>query len=133
MNDAAQPASTETGVTSSTNAEPVPKTSIAAKPRSTAHLFFAALGNPLRWEMVKMLADGRAMSATEVARVLKRDFDGISKHLRVLRSAGVVRSRPGDDQRVVVFEIPEANRPEPGVLVYGFIRLTLSDHSQSPP
>lgn len=80
-----------------------------------------------------MLADGRAMSATEVAGVLKRDFDGISKHLRVLRSAGVVRSRPGDDQRVVVFEIPEANRPKPGVLVYGFIRLTLSDHSQSPP
>ena len=72
------------------------------------------------------------MSATDAARILKRDFDGVSKHLRVLRAAGVVHSRAGDDQRVVVFEIPEANRPEPGVLVYGFIRLSLSGDSQSP-
>ncbi len=73
-----------------------------------------------------MLADGRAMSATDVAGILKRDFDGISKHLRILRAAGVVRSRPGEDRRVAAFEIAEANRPEPGVLVYGFICLSLA-------
>ena len=79
-----------------------------------------------------MLADGRAMSATDVAAILKRDFDGVSKHLRILRAAGVVRSQPGADRRVLAFDIPEANRPEPGVLVYGFIRLTVSGNSQSP-
>lgn len=132
MNDASQPASTATEVTASSDAAPVPKTEAAAKPRSTAHLFFAALGNPLRWEMVKMLANGRAMSATEMAGILKRDFDGVSKHLRILRAAGVVRSQPGVDRRVLAFDIPEVSRPEPGVLVYGFIRLTLSGNSQSP-
>jgi len=48
---------------------------------------FAALGNPLRWSIYQMLAGGRAMSASEVAAVVKRDFDGVSKHLRVMRAA----------------------------------------------
>lgn len=77
-----------------------------------------------------MLADGRAMSATDVARVLKRDFDGISKHLRVLRQAGAVHSqRAEQDQRVELFYIPQESRPQPGVLKYGFIRLELSPGS----
>lgn len=92
---------------------------------STAPGFFAALGNPLRWQMIKMLADGRALSATDVARVLKRDFDGVSKHLRLLRRAGVVQSRRGTDRRLELFFIPEANRPEPGILVWGFVRLDI--------
>lgn len=81
--------------------------------------FFAALGNPLRWEMVKMLSSGRAMSATEVAAALHRDFDGVSKHLRVLREAGVLRSRAGEDKRLALFFIPEASRRLDGVLDYG--------------
>lgn len=75
--------------------------------------------------MIKMLADGRALSATDVARVLKRDFDGVSKHLRLLRRAGVVQSRRGTDRRLELFFIPEANRPEPGILVWGFVRLDI--------
>ncbi len=89
--------------------------------------FFAALGNVQRWQMVKILADGRAMSATMVGKVLKRDFDMVSKHLRVLRRAGVVRSQRGEDRRVELFYIDATNRPEPGVLVWGSVRLTISD------
>ena len=88
--------------------------------------FFAALGNVQRWQMVRILADGRAMSATMVGKVLKRDFDMVSKHLRVLRRAGVVRSQRGEDRRVELFYIDAANRPEPGVLEWGSVRLTVS-------
>lgn len=94
-------------------------------PPSNAPRFFAALGNPLRWEMVKLLVKHGPMSATQVAGLLKRDFDGVSKHLRVLREAGVVRSVAGEDRRLVFFAIPAVNQPEPGLLDYGTVRLDL--------
>ena len=87
--------------------------------------FFAALGNEQRWEMVRKLADGRAMSATHMAKALKRDADMVSKHLRVLGRAGLVRSQRGDDERMKLFYIPAENRLEPGVLVWGIVRVDL--------
>lgn len=91
-------------------------------PAVTARLF-AALGNEQRWEMVRKLADGRAMSATHMAKALKRDADMVSKHLRILRRAGVVRSQRGKDERMKLFYIPVENRPEPGVLAWGSVRV----------
>jgi predicted transcriptional regulator len=70
-----------------------------------------------------MLAGGQALSASQVASALKRDFDGVSKHLRLLRAAGVVASRPGEDQRFELYYIPAAYRPQPGVVDYGFCLL----------
>lgn len=84
--------------------------------------FFAALGSPIRWALVKLMADGRELSATEAAGALDRDFDGIRKHLQILNAAGVIGSRTGADRRVVVYFVPAVNRPEPGVLDYGFCR-----------
>jgi DNA-binding transcriptional ArsR family regulator len=83
----------------------------------------SALGNPVRWQAVKRLAGGAALSASQVASALKRDFDGVSKHLRVLRAAGVVASRPGEDQRFELYYIPATFRPQPGVVDYGFCLL----------
>lgn len=57
--------------------------------------------------------------------MLKRDFDGVSKHLRVMRTAGVVRVIQGEDRRVLFFGIPAVNQPEPGLLDYGMVRLDL--------
>jgi DNA-binding transcriptional ArsR family regulator len=102
-----------------------PGRAFAAEQPSTAPRFFAALGNPWRWKMVKMLADGRALTATDVAGVLKRDFDGVSKHLRILRAAGVVQSRRGKDRRLELFFIPQSNRPEAGILEWGMVRLDI--------
>jgi hypothetical protein len=82
--------------------------------------FFSALGNPLRWQMVKMLADGSALSASQFASALKRDFDGVSKHLRILREAGVLAWRAGEDRRLALYHIPEAARRVDGALDYGF-------------
>ena len=106
---------------------------VAVSPPSNAPRFFAALGNPLRWEMVKMLVKQGPMCATQVAAVLKRDFDGVSKHLRVLRQGGVVQSVPGQDRRLAFFRIPPANQPEPGLLDYGLLRIDLRSTSTPEP
>lgn len=86
---------------------------------------FAALGNPLRWCIYQMLVDGRALSASEVAAVVKRDFDGVSKHLRVMRAAGVLASKRGEDRRLELYYIPETIRRADGVADLGFCVIRL--------
>lgn len=82
--------------------------------------------------MVKQIMERGPMCATQVAGLLKRDFDGVSKHLRVLREAGVVRSVAGEDKRLAFFAIPAVNQPEPGVLDYGTVRLDLRAPAPTP-
>ncbi|MEQ1752180.1 MAG: hypothetical protein ABL974_22355, partial [Prosthecobacter sp.] len=72
-------------------------------------------------------------TATDLASVMKRDFDGISKHLRVLRRGGVVQAMSGKDRRLIYFYIPKANQPEPGVLDYGKVRLDLREAAPTEP
>ncbi len=91
-----------------------------AKPAPNPADFFAALGNPLRWEMVKMMAGGKAVSASDVAEALGRNFDGVSKHLKVLLEAGVVEMSLGEDRRFWMYSIPASVRRADGVLDYGF-------------
>jgi DNA-binding transcriptional ArsR family regulator len=95
--------------------------------------FFSALGNPLRWAMVKLIMQRGPQTATDLAALLKRDFDGISKHLRVLRAGGVVQAMSGQDRRLIYFYIPKANQPEPGVLDYGKVRLDFRDPTPAEP
>jgi hypothetical protein len=63
--------------------------------------FFAALGYPLRWEMMKMLVKHGPLCALRSAVMLRRDFDGVSKHLRVWSAGGVVKGLPGKDRRQI--------------------------------
>ncbi len=86
---------------------------------------FAALGNPLRWEILKMLADGRGLSASQVAAAVKRDFDGVSKHLRIMRAAGVLTSKRGEDRRLEMYSIPESILRADGVVDLGFCAIRL--------
>ena len=67
-----------------------------------------------------MMAGGRMICARDCARALGREFDGVSKHLRLLREAGVVRSQPGQNRRFELYYIPETIRRADGVLDYGF-------------
>ncbi|MCB1209157.1 MAG: winged helix-turn-helix transcriptional regulator [Verrucomicrobiales bacterium] len=99
----------------------------------SAAKFFAALGNPLRWVMVKLITQRGPQTATDLATALKRDFDGVSKHLRVLSRGGVVQAMRGDDRRQIYFYIPKANQQEPGVLDYGKVRLDLRDPAPAEP
>ena len=95
---------------------------------------FFALGHAVRWQAVRMMANGEAVSASDVARSLGRDFDGVSKHLRVLREAGVAASKSAEhDGRLELFYIPESFRPQPGVVDYGFCRLTFPGGAELVP
>jgi DNA-binding transcriptional ArsR family regulator len=120
--------STSTSSTESTAGTLTPAASPAARvvsPPPNAPSFFAALGNPLRWQMLKLMVQHGPLCASQMATMLKRDFDGVSKHLRVMRTAGVVRAIPGDDRRLLFFSIPTVNQPEAGLLDYGTVRLDL--------
>lgn len=90
-----------------------------------AHLIHSGAGEPA--EVADAEADGAARTAVRVSTGddAKRDFDGVSKHLRVMRTAGVVRATPGEDRRLLFFAIPVVNQPEPGLLDYGTVRLDL--------
>jgi DNA-binding transcriptional ArsR family regulator len=92
---------------------------------STPDRVFAALGNPVRWQIVLRLAGGQALAATSVAQEFGRDFDGISKHLRLLRAAGILASRRGDDRRVELYFIPEVFLKNPGQLDLGSCVISL--------
>jgi predicted transcriptional regulator len=75
--------------------------------------------------MVRLLADGRALSVSEIAAALGLDRDVTAKQLKVLCKAGVVASRDGEDRRQTVYTIPAARRPTPNVLDFGFCVLHL--------
>jgi predicted transcriptional regulator len=86
---------------------------------------FEALGSKVRWPIIQLLADGKPRTATDVAAVLGRDFDGVSKHLRLLRTIGLVDWCVGQDRRLLFFSIPEKYRRQPGLLDYGVCTVRL--------
>jgi len=67
---------------------------------------FEALADPTRRRIVELLAEGER-SAGELAGEFRLTRPGVSKHLRVLREAGVVDVR-GDAQRRIYRLEPEA-------------------------
>ena len=63
-------------------------------------LVFAALGDATRWELVSRLCDGRPRSITQLADGHCLTRQAVTKHLRVLERAGIVRSsRVGRESR----------------------------------
>ncbi len=78
-----------------------------------------ALGDPLRWKIIRELADGSAMTVLDLARRLKRDANLVSKHMRPLRLSGAVTIREiaGEDRRKSHYEVPAWTREgvAPGV------------------
>ena len=84
----------------------------------------AALGHTVRWEAVKLMVQDGSVTAAHLAGLLGRDYDGVSKHLRILRAARVAFSRRDtEDARKEAYYIPDAFRPEPGIVDFGFARL----------
>ena len=54
---------------------------------------FAALGDATRLKLVGRLVDGRARSIAQLADGLDLTRQGVTKHLRVLQRAGIVKAR----------------------------------------
>ena len=70
---------------------------LAARPRSRARRFdpavvFAALGDPTRLSLVRRLSAGTPMSIARLTEGSALTRQAVTKHLRVLETAGVVRS-----------------------------------------
>jgi len=48
-----------------------------------------AISNPARWNLLRELASGDQLMVTELAERLGQSFDATSKHMTVLRKAGI--------------------------------------------
>ena len=67
-----------------------------------------ALGDPTRLMLAVALADGHELCVCDLAWVAERSENLVSHHMRVLRSAGLVRSRR--DGKMVMYAVTEAGR-----------------------
>ena len=60
------------------------------KYRQKPDVVFSALGNPVRRQMVELLARQTELSVTDIARPFHLSLPGALKHVRVLESASLV-------------------------------------------
>jgi DNA-binding transcriptional ArsR family regulator len=65
---------------------------------------FAALGDATRLSLLSRLRDGRPRSIVQLTEGLGLTRQGVSKHLRVLERAGMVRSERSGRESRFVFE-----------------------------
>ena len=88
---------------------------------------FSLLRNPIRLKLLKLLADGRLLTASEAASLLHRDIDIIIKHLGLLKSAGLLEWKAGeDDARFLHYYLRAVFRSEADVLNFGFCTIQFS-------
>ena len=91
----------------------------------------SAARDPARLDLLRILADGTPRSVSDLAARLGRAEDNISKHLRVLRNARMIRPvRPqGSDGRMQFYELPGLFRARDGAgkaaLDFGVVVLRL--------
>ena len=93
---------------------------VAGLPKLDPVAVHFALGSSVRWPILKLLADGRAMSITECAAVAGCTRENMGKQMLVLLNAGVVDCHYGADRRQSIYSIPARRRIAPGVVDYGF-------------
>jgi DNA-binding transcriptional ArsR family regulator len=67
-----------------------------------------ALGDPTRLMLAAALADGDELCVCDLSWIAERAENLVSHHLRVLRSAGLARSRR--DGRMVMYSLTERGR-----------------------
>jgi DNA-binding transcriptional ArsR family regulator len=74
------------------------------------------VGDPLRLEIVRLLADGRPRTCSELERVFGLPASTGSYHLRLLREAGVTRTRANGTQRVISLRRDDLEGRFPGLV-----------------
>ena len=105
--------------------QPLAESWIGVLPPMRKLQVMAALSNSTRFRMVVELLDGRPRTITQLARVVRRDPDLISKHLQHLRAAGVLVVQQGVDRRCNFFYLPAAFRTTPGRLDFGCVSVAV--------
>ncbi len=89
-------------------------------PTLNVGLLVKALGDPLRWAIVRELSSGEPRMVNEIAAALGRPPTLISKHLLWLRKAGAVATGRGR-----LYSIPPRFVPSPGDGVVDFGHVVL--------
>ena|SRR5215210_2529975 len=74
------------------------------------------LGDPLRLEIVRLLADGRERDCGELSEVLDIPASTGSYHLRLLREAGVTRTRAEGVHRFIGLRRDDLEERFPGLV-----------------
>jgi DNA-binding transcriptional ArsR family regulator len=74
------------------------------------------VGDPLRLEIVRLLADGAEQSCTALQSRLGLPASTGSYHLRLLREAGVTRTRAEGTQRYISLRRDDLDRRFPGLV-----------------
>ena len=74
------------------------------------------LGDPLRLEIVRVLADGRARVCNELSGALGIPASTGSYHLRLLREAGITRTRAQGTERVITLRRDDLEQRFPGLV-----------------
>jgi DNA-binding transcriptional ArsR family regulator len=75
----------------------------------------SALGHTTRWKMLRELSAGEPRTIDEMAKVAGCSYDNASKHLGMLRKAGLVVQGRGR-----LYELPKSYLPAPGQPVVDF-------------
>ena len=74
------------------------------------------VGDPVRLAIVRTLADGRERSCTSIQDALSIPASTGSYHLRLLREAGVTRTRAVGTQRVISLRRDDLDARFPGLV-----------------
>jgi DNA-binding transcriptional ArsR family regulator len=75
-----------------------------------------ALGDPVRLEIVRLLADGQARVCGEITDRLGIPTSTGSYHLRLLREAGLTRARAAGTQRLISLRRDDLEARFPGLV-----------------
>ena len=74
------------------------------------------VGEPVRLDIVRLLADGRERQCSELSEVLDLPASTASYHLRLLREAGVTRTRAVGVHRLIGLRRDDLEERFPGLL-----------------
>jgi DNA-binding transcriptional ArsR family regulator len=74
------------------------------------------LGDPVRLEIIRLLADGRPRLCGEISEAMALPTSTSSYHLRLLREAGLTHSRPSGTQRYITVRRDDLEERFPGLL-----------------
>ena len=75
-----------------------------------------AVGDPVRLEIVRLLGDGGEHLCGELSQRLEIPASTSSYHLKLLREAGVTRTRAGGTQRLISLRRDDLDERFPGLL-----------------
>lgn len=73
-------------------------------------------GEPVRLALIRLLADGRERMCGDLAAALEMPISTTSYHLRLLREAGVTRTRPAGTGRWISLRRDDLDATYPGLV-----------------